>query len=469
MNKNQETKRSVKNFESKKVIIIEPSGSDANVFSRYMNLPLMGTIYLGTILNQAGFDVTIYNENFLLKNSNQSKGITIDMLVGDFLLLSLITPSAERGYELAKLFKRANPHGKVIIGGVHPTLLPEEAINYADHVVQGEGEKIIVDLLKYGHNEKIIKTELIEDLNSIPIPNFNLLYKNEIMDIYPIITSRGCPFDCNFCSVTKTFGRKYRTVDTDRIVYELAQTKHRQIFFYDDNFTANKQRTKELLKKMIDQKLNKVWSAQTRIDIADDPELLELMKQSGCIKVYLGLESINNQVLKEYHKSQTVEQIENSMAKIHAAGICIHGMFIFGADHDTANIFSDTVKFCKKNKIETLQYLALTPYPGTKIFDDMEREQRLVHKIWRYYDALHVVFRPKNFSPLELQHKIISSFEEFYSFTHTLGQALKAASGLPQRIETTLTRLFARHIISRWKKLNLNYLKYLGREADTSK
>lgn len=458
---------------NKKVIIIEPQGAAVNVFKMYMNLPLMGTVYLGTILKNAGFDVIIYNENFL------KKPITIDMLVADFLLLSLITPSAERGYELAKLFKHANPKSMVVIGGVHPTLLPEEAIEYADWVVQGEGEEIIVELLKYGHlnnasnslnkkinfssnlSNKIITTEHIQDLNKIPFPDFNLINNSKIMDIYPIITSRGCPHNCNFCSVTKTFGRKYRTVDTDRIIHELKKVKQNSIFFYDDNLTANRNRAKVLFKKMINQRIKKKWIAQTRIDIAEDKELLELMKRSGCSKVYIGLESINDKVLNSYHKSQTARDIENGVYQIHKSGIGIHGMFIFGSDYDTKDIFENTVKFCKKNKIETLQYLALTPFPGTQVFEDMEKENRLVHKIWRYYDTLHVVFRPKYLTPLELQNKIISSFEEFYSYTHTMSDTLSSASGLFSSIETFFTRLFARYIIAQWKKLNTNYINFL--------
>ncbi|MBF0297881.1 MAG: radical SAM protein [Oligoflexia bacterium] len=458
---------------NKKVIIIEPLGAAVNVFKMYMNLPLMGTVYLGTILKNAGFEVIIYNENFL------KKPITIDMLFADFLLLSLITPSAERGYELAKLFKHANPKGMVVIGGVHPTLLPVEATKYADWVVEGEGEEIIVELLKHGHltsssngvststsvDKKIIKTKHIEDLNKIPFPDFNLIYNSKAMDIYPIITSRGCPYNCNFCSVTKTFGRKYRTVDTDRIVHELKTVKQNSVFFYDDNLTANKNRAKELFKKMIDQKIKKSWTAQTRIDVAEDEELLELMKRSGCSTVYIGLESINDKVLSYFHKSQTVEDIEKGISKIHKCGLNIHGMFIFGSDQDTGDIFENTVKFCKKNKIETLQYLALTPFPGTQIFEDMEREERLVHKIWRYYDSLHVVFHPKNLSSVELQNKIISSFEEFYSYAHAISDVVSISNGLSygiaSNIKTFFIRLFARYIIIQWKKLNSSYIHFL--------
>ncbi|MBF0207227.1 MAG: B12-binding domain-containing radical SAM protein [Oligoflexia bacterium] len=454
-------------LKNKKVIIVEPAGTAANVFSRYMNLPLMGTLYLGTILRDAGFTVRIYNENFLLRSGGRDKyGITDKHLAGDFLLLSLITPAAERGYEIAKLFKITNPHGKVIIGGVHPTILPDEALlNGADWVVQGEGEEVIVDLLKFGSSEKIIKTNFITDLNKTPIPDFKLLYKSESMDIYPIITSRGCPFNCNFCSVTKTFGHKYRTLDPDRVIYELKGVQKKQIFFYDDNFTANKNRTKEILKKIIDNKIKKIWTAQTRIDVAEDDELLSLMRKSGCIKIYIGLESINDQTLKEYKKAQTRDDIERGLTKIHNAGIDVHGMFIFGSDSDIPDVFNHTVKFCKKNKIETLQYLALTPFPGTDLYIKMEQEGRLLHKNWRYYDALHVVYRPRNITSAELQRKIISSFESFYSFAHTISRAFAAANGLTSSIETFFIRLFARHIIYRWKKVNQGYMRFLLKDV----
>ncbi len=442
----------------KKVIIVEPKGSQANVFDKYMNLPLMGPVYLGTILKDAGFDVIIYNENFM-----RGERFSINHMDADFLLLSLLTPTVERGFEIARQFRQVNPKAKIIIGGVHPTLMSSESLEFADYVVEGEGESIIVDLLNNGSDTKLVKTTRIQDLDTIPIPDFTLLYNHKIMDMYPMITSRGCPFDCNFCSVTKTFGKKHRRASIDRIIEELKQVKLKEVFFYDDNFTANPKRTKALLQRMIDEKIKKTWTTQTRIDIAQDRELLGLMKKSGCRTIYIGFESIDNDVLKGYKKSQTADEIEKAINIIHEFDIEIHGMFMFGSDFDTKEIFKNTVRFCKKNHIETLQFMVLTPFPGTKVYEDMDRAGRLLHKNWNYYDALHVVYKPKNFTPKELQDYMIRSFEEFYSFTHTIGDALVVASTIPSSVRLTLTRLFARHIISKWKRINRDYVSFLGR------
>ncbi|MBF0206135.1 MAG: radical SAM protein [Oligoflexia bacterium] len=476
----------------KKVIIVEPLGSPANVFKRFMFLPLMGPIYLGTILKAAGFEVVVYNEN-IMHMGRQSPSRLVDSqefdlsilmsknLQADFLLLSLLTVSVERGHAIAKVFRKLNPHGKIIIGGVHPTLLPEESLEFADWVVQGEGEEVIVDLLKYGSSEKKIVTKHIEDLNKIPTPDFSLLSHssnlplNKLMSIYPLITSRGCPFDCSFCSVTKTFGRKFREVDNQKVIEEISRVQQPNIFFYDDNFTANKKRIKSLLEQMIAQNIKKSWSSQNRIDIANDDELLELMKRSGCTRVHLGIESINDQVLNNIHKSQTTEQIEMSIKKIHSVGISIHAMFIFGHDFDTPNVFKETIDFCRRNKIGSLQFLALTPFPGTETYEKMEKEKRILHKRWRYYDALHVVFRPKNISASALQQNIISSFDEYYSWSRLVTTAKELFWAIPQtiyqavylkrlhyRIENFLHNLLARGIIREWRKLNAHYLNFLN-------
>ncbi|MBF0362367.1 MAG: radical SAM protein [Oligoflexia bacterium] len=448
----------------KKVIIIAPAGASANVFKNFMHLPLLGPFYLGTILEQAGFEVVIYNEY------NVEDEIPLHYAHFDFLLLSLITPTLERGHKIASNFRKINPKIKIIIGGIHPTLHPDESLEFADIVVKGEAEEIIVDLLKndLNLNERIITTKHLTDLDKIPIPNFNLMHSKELLKIYPIITSRGCPHDCSFCSVSKTFGRKYRVANVNKIIEEISTTvRQNQIFFYDDNFTADKDRVKYLLHQMLLKNIKKEWIAQTRIDIADDDELLSLMKRSGCKKIYLGLESISNQVLKEYKKSQTIEDIEEGLKKIHAAGIAVHGMFIFGSDSDTPQIFKKTVEFCKKNKIETSQYLALTPFPGTQIYQEMEKSNRVLHKKWSYYDTIHVVFKPKSLSALDLQNNIISSFEEFYSCSNIIKEFILSIIRFKKfDISSFNIHKSALKIINEWKKNNLQYLKLLENKTE---
>jgi len=267
-----------------KISIVEPKAPFYNFYSAFMkHLPLMGPIYIGTILNNEGHDVTIYNENI--------KGIDYAKIKdSDVLAISTITSTAPRGYEIAKRFRELNPKGRIIVGGVHATFLPEEAALYADHVVRGEGELIISDLVNNG-GEKIIQGSPVENLDDLPFPDFSLVEGlKKHMPITPISTSRGCPYACTFCSVSPMFGRKYRFRTTESVIEELSRFKHRSVFFYDDNFAANRARTMELLKQMIEHKITPRWMAQVRADIAKDKEMVELMAEANCNQLAIGFE-----------------------------------------------------------------------------------------------------------------------------------------------------------------------------------
>ena len=381
----------------KKVLFVEPKAVEANVFAQFMNLPLMGPLYLGSLIKKAGFDVKIVNENLL------GRKLTMNELEGDFLLLTSLTSTSERAYELARQFKQKNPNSTVIMGGIHATFLKEEAGKYVDYVVTGEGEDVIVDLLKNGSDQRIINGKLLDTLDNLPLPDFNLLVNSNKMSITPIMTSRGCPYDCNFCSVTKMFGQGYRTLPVDRVMEELRQVKTDFVFFYDDNLTANVNRTHELMERIAKEKFKFNWSAQVRTDITRYPDLVKDMKKAGCDTVYIGFESVSNATLNSLSKHQTIDDIQRAIDVFHGNSIRIHGMFIFGGDEDDKSIFKETVKFSVKNKIDTVQYMILTPLPGTETYQRIESEGRLLHKMWHYYDGLHAVFQPKNMSPFEVQ------------------------------------------------------------------
>jgi len=293
----------------------------------------------------------------------------------------------------------------------------------------------------------------------------------------PVLLSRGCPHGCEFCSVTKLFGGSYRGVSVERGLEELRRVTTPDVFFYDDNFAARPSRTKRLLEGMIREGFRFDWSAQVRSDISRDPELLSLMKRSRCTRVYVGFESVCDETLREYHKGQTVAQIEESIARFHEAGIRIHGMFIFGGDHDPPDIFERTVRFCRKHRVDTVQFLVLTPTPGTAVYERLEREGRLLHKDWGYYDGLHVVFRPASWSPIELQEGMLRSFHEFYSLGEAAVSALEevglilrwTGARILQRVLPPTPKAFfviqGKAIVRAWQRLNSSYLKYLGRQS----
>ncbi len=321
------------------------------------------------------------------------------------------------------------------MGGPHSTFLPEESLEYADYVVRGEGEETIVELLEhleYGRpldtvlglsfkkGDAVVHTPdrpLIQDLDSAPVPDFDLVHRWEKRTRIPIATSRGCPFGCRFCSVIQMFGRKYRFKSIDRVMAEIREAagKDTHVFFVDDNFAANKERTKSLLRRIIAEGLRIEWSAQVRTDIAKDDELLDLMARAGCFMVYVGFESINPRTLSLYNKHQDLDDITDCIRKLHDASIRIHGMFVFGGDTDDIETIRSTEKFARRLGINSVQFMMLTPLPGTPVFEELAGQGRIIHTHWSKYDAHHAVFEPKLMTAFELHTETLKAMARFYS------------------------------------------------------
>ncbi|MBI2844211.1 MAG: radical SAM protein [Armatimonadetes bacterium] len=407
----------------RKVTLIEPKPPGYHVYNRVI-LPRLGLPTLGALLKRRGCDVTIYCQDL--------GGVDYDdMRRSDLVGISTTTSTAPEAYRLADKARSAGV--PVVLGGSHTTFLPEEALRHADYCVRGEGEETLIELvdalesgaepvgingLSYRRGEEIVHNPargLIRDLDSLPFPDLSMIRQNERMTIKPISTSRGCPFDCNFCSVTRMFGRGYRFRSVDNVMDELKQLNAQKVFFYDDNFTVNRAHTKELLESMLSSGVTPLWTAQVRADVAKDRELLNLMRKSNCYFVYIGFESIDPATLQEYNKRQNVEQIVEAIRVIREHGIMIHGMFVLGADNDTTRTIRDTVKFALKHRIDTVQLMSLTPLPGTPYFKKMEDEDRLLTRDWSLYDGHHVVYRPKNMSAYEMQKEMVLAIKKFYS------------------------------------------------------
>ena len=301
---------------------------------------------------------------------------------------------------------------------------------------RGEGEHTVVELLSAIEEKASFEDikglsfnspagpvhnaarELIADLDPYPAPDFSLVQGWSPKVILPIATSRGCPFECRFCSVIHMFGRKYRFKSIEKIIEELSAARSGSfVFFIDDNFTANKKRTKELLRRIIDLGLKFNWSAQVRSDAAADPELLDLMKQSGCENVFIGFESVNEKTLELFNKKQGVDDIIRAVEAFHARKIRIHGMFVFGSDMDDQAALRETQLFARKMHLESVQFLILTPLPGTPVYEEFKDQGRLLHSDWSKYDAQHTVYRPALMSPSELQRETFKAMAKFYSWS----------------------------------------------------
>jgi anaerobic magnesium-protoporphyrin IX monomethyl ester cyclase len=464
----------MRNNDKKKILFVEPKGAQSNVFDKFMTIPLLGPLYLATIAGQAGYDVSVINENILGRKISSEELASIDILG-----LSCITATVNRGKEIAseyrKIRKANGLKSRAIIGGIHASMIPGDVEPYFDQIIVGEAEKIIIDVLSGKIKDKIVYAPRYSNLDDLPFLNFNFLKDSEKMKVFSIMTSRGCPYNCNFCSVTKMFGREYRTQSPQRVIDELSRYKDIVIFFSDDNFAANIKRTDQILDLMIEAGFNRPWSTQVRTEVTKNPKLVAKMKKAGCTTVYVGLESINPQSLKEMNKNQSLEDIEHTIKIFHDNGIKIHGMFILGNDSDTKDIFKRTSDFSIKTGLDYVQYCILTPLPGSKTYSQFEKEGRLLHKKWDFYDGLHVVYRPKNMTADELQQGTIKCFQDFYSFP----RAIKCALNTTLNIATTTTkktytkayfpslrpalmRFVGRRILNNWLDYNKTYLKYLS-------
>ncbi|MBS3820105.1 radical SAM protein, partial [bacterium] len=444
-----------------KIIFIEPKAPNLHIYSQF-KLPRLGSYILAAYMRQRGWETeVIYEET---ENINYSCFDSVD-LVG----ISTITSTAPRAYKIAdRIREQGIP---VIMGGPHVTFLSEEALEHADFVIRGEGEKALMKFMDawegdrdYSHVPNLSyrkggesfhnpQAPAIENLDDIPFPDFGARYTKDPpkrKQTIPIQTSRGCPYNCEFCSVTGMFGKKFRFRSTQNIIKELRyyNKKTNHIFFYDDNFAANRKRLKTLLKAMIKEDFKFDWSTQVRIDIAKYEDLLSLMHEAGCRVLYIGLESINPQSLAAMKKKQTVEEIKDAVRVIQKHKIRIHGMFVYGFDEDDWQTVKKTIRFAKKTGISSSQFLILTPLPGSQLFKRMVSQGRILFKDWSLYDAHHVVFKPAKFTLMALQKAQIISHKKFYSLKRSIKKIFQF-----RWIDLAIDH-YARKLNRMWKKKN---------------
>jgi len=423
---------------AKKISFIEPSAPGLHIFSKFP-IPRLGAVLLSTILRERGYHVKTFIEDLAAPDWSFIES-------SDIVCISTITSTAINAYSIGKRMREL--HIPVIMGGAHPTFLPDEALDYADFVVRGEGENALVELLEHmdkgvPHLEdikglsyrdregKIVHNpdrDFLEDLDTLPTPDFTLVHNWTPSNTYPVATSRGCPYECRFCSVIGMFGRKYRYKSVEATLAELkhAVSVSKAVkFIVDDNFAANITRTKQILRAMIAEKIRTRWSAQVRTEVGRDPELLRLMADSGCDTLFIGLESINPRTLKEYNKKQDLQDIISCIREVRDHGIHIHGMFVLGAETDDVKTIRETVDFAQRLDIDTIQIMILTPLPGTPLFEQMMKTGRLLHTDWSQYDVQHVVYKPRLMSPATLQIETLKAMGRFYSWKYVFRHLAK--------------------------------------------
>jgi anaerobic magnesium-protoporphyrin IX monomethyl ester cyclase len=407
-----------------RIRLIEPAAPSVHLMSPW-RYPRLGLPMIGAALAAAGHDVRVYCQQLAPVDWD-------DVVRAELVGFSTTTSTAPAAYAMSdRLRARGIP---VIIGGSHVTFMADEALRHADFVARGEGgDLLMLELIEALRGERELESVAglsfardggpvhneprppCRNLDQLPVPDLSLIAGHERMRSTPIMTSLGCPFGCSFCSVTAMFGRRYRFRSAESVIAELEDKRPSHVFFYDDNFAADRARLKHLLRAMIARVLAIPWQAQVRTDVARDLELLELMRLSGCETLALGLESVDQGTLDALHKSQSVGDIVAAIDAIHARGIRVHGMFVLGAESDDRDTMRRTIDFAISHRIDTVMLNVLTPAPGTEWFAEMERAGRIFDKRWQLYDGQHVVITPMRMEPSELQAAVLEGYARFYS------------------------------------------------------
>ena len=419
-----------------KIVLISPSSTRPGLISKFFRFPPLNLALLAALAPEYNYKIIDGNIDGIDLNSKEIKE-------ADLIGLSVMTAQAPRAYELADKFRKM---GKtVVMGGMHVSAMPEEAIRHCDAVVVGEAEGLwpkLLEAYKKGKLKKVYKSKEFPDLSGLPIPRRELLKRKNYIVPNTLQVSRGCPFNCSFCAVSKFFGRRYRSRPIKEVVKEIEKmieadkksywrkimTKFwnkmdRSVFaFLDDNIFGQPDYAKELFKALIPLKI--FWGSQTSVNIAKpkNEDLLQLAAESGCKFVFVGLESVNQSSINEIGKKiNKPEMYAKAIELFHKYEITVLGAFVFGFDSEDKDIFKRTVDFAKRIKLDLAQFTVLTPLPGTRLMEKLEREGRIIERNWARYDFGTPVFKPLRMSSTE---ELIKGKEwarrEFYSWSSIL-------------------------------------------------
>ncbi|MGE0918084.1 B12-binding domain-containing radical SAM protein [Trichlorobacter lovleyi] len=336
----------------------------------------------------------------------------------DLIALTAMTAQATRAYQLADAFRS---RGKtVVMGGFHASNLPDEALQHVDSVVVGEGELVWPRLLadfQAGQLQQLYRADGLIDTALIPQARREIFKGSGHLFTNTIQTTRGCPFDCEFCSVTAFYGRKYRKRPVEQVLAELQELRKANsfVFFVDDNIVADRRYSLPLFEGMKGMGLK--WLSHAPIDFAEDQELLKAAGESGCVGMFVGFESLNQDSLAAMGKVTNKAASYKAYAQqFRDNGIGILGSFVMGCDGDTPDVFEQTLRFCEDARLEAAIFPILTPYPGTKVRQRLEAEGRIISNNWQDYDMEHVTFQPRGMTVQQLQDGYDQACRSFYSW-----------------------------------------------------
>ena len=365
-------------------------------------------------LTPENWDIEIIDENF----------DEFEFKDADLVGITAMTANINRAYEIAGIYRAKKV--PTVIGGIHASMLPEEAANFFDVVVSGEAEgvwKILINDMEEGTLKDRYNGDLLP-MNDAVLPRRDLFHPS--YTYANIQTTRGCPMKCDFCSVHTFNGSRYRQRPVEDVLNELETIPQELIYFVDDNIIGySKQSAKRaisLFKGMIKRGIKKDWYCQASLNVADNEEVLKYAAESGCRMILIGIESEKEEQLKEANKSLNlkmgIDKYNEVFSRIHKYGITVLGALIYGLDSDSIEDLSDRTRFAIESGMDAMQATIVTPLPGTGLYNRMKKEGRLIYtnypEDWKHYHFLEVVHRPLKLEPKEFMEAMLENWSRMY-------------------------------------------------------
>jgi radical SAM superfamily enzyme YgiQ (UPF0313 family) len=397
---------------------VQQPGNDHFRLIKYSQFPPLSLLTIAG-LTPDDWDIIVRDEHV------ESSEVASDV---DLVGIQTYISSASRAYELADLWRGRG--AKVVLGGLHPTSLPDEAAGHADAVCIGPAEpvwgRILADF-EQGRMSKFYRGACEGSAALVPMPRRDLMNPRAYLIRHTMVTSRGCPHSCDFCYKSSFWGPHYYEprpiADVER---ELDLIDDHLVFFLDDNLLANKRHARALFSVLRGAGI--VWQAAASLDVARDPRYLAEAYEAGCRSLFVGFESLSPENMRGNNKLvNAAADYAEACRRFHDAGIMINGSFVFGFDCDGPDVFERTLEFSVENKILTASFHVLTPLPGTPTFARLEADGRILHRHWEHYDTYHAVYRPLRMTPGQLEAGYSRAKRRFSS----CGSILRRSLGLP--------------------------------------
>ncbi len=345
----------------------------------------------------------------------------------DLVLITVETYTAKRSYKIADEFRKRGV--LVVMGGYHVTLLPDEAAQHADSIIVGNAEGILAQVMDDFAAKNPKKRYNGETMYSEKLPDHSIFGKKKYLPVSLVETGRGCCYSCEFCAISGYYNCQYHRRPVEHIIADVNLHRHRYYFMVDDNLVADRNHLKELLPRLKESKIK--WASQGTLSLANDPQLLKSMKDSGCEIILVGFESLNDNNLLQMNKKVNITKTQRDelVQRIHDAGIGIYATFVFGYDEDDEGTVQEALRFSEKHRFYTAAFNHLLPFPGTALYDRLQAQDRLLFDRWWLQDDYNygeLSFRPKKLTAEALSRACLEARREFSRFHNVMPRGIQA-------------------------------------------